>query len=186
MWGELGTVHLFGKRNRLKVWGLWCRVMMEMYVEISWRVALCKGVPGCGQLEEGWLGSPHGSRLSCLPWLTSCGLFRLYHGAWGDVPTIPTTTKRSYHHSAILKHQYHNNEYNVDNNNYNNNFKKCSFWYTYTRKIYFFFSLQQKWHSPTLRSGIHQHLSTNSLWLSPTTLTSRLRIYGYCGYPTAR
>ena len=120
MWGELGTVHLFGKRNRLKVWGLWCRVMMEMYVEISWRVALCKGVPGCGQLEEGWLGSPHGSRLSCLPWLTSCGLFRLYHGAWGDVPTIPTTTKRSYHHSAILKHQYHSNEYNVDNNNYYN------------------------------------------------------------------
>ena len=53
MWGELGTVNLFGKRNRLKVWGLWCRVMVEMYVEISWRVALSKGVPGCGQLEQG-------------------------------------------------------------------------------------------------------------------------------------
>ena len=131
-------------------------------------------------------GSPHGSRLCYLPLLISYGLLWLNPRAWGDAATIPTTSKRSYHHLAILKHQYYNNEYNVDNNNYNNNFKKCSFWYTYTRKIYFFFSLQQKWHSPTLRSGIHQHLSTNSLWLSPTTLTSRLRIYGYCGYPTAR
>ena len=107
-------------------------------------------------------GSPHGSRLGYLPLLISYGLLWLNPREWGDAATIPTTTKRSYHHLAILKHQYHNNEYNVDNNNYNNNFKKCSFWYTYTRKIYFFFSLQQKWHSPTLRSGIHQHLSTNS------------------------
>ena len=30
----------------------------------------------------------------------------------------------SYHHLAILKHQHHNNKYNVDNNNnYNNNVK---------------------------------------------------------------
>ena len=26
--GEVGTVHLSDQRNRLKVWGLWCRVML--------------------------------------------------------------------------------------------------------------------------------------------------------------
>ena len=27
-WGEEGAVHLSGQRNSLKVWGLWCRVML--------------------------------------------------------------------------------------------------------------------------------------------------------------
>ena len=27
-WGEVGAVHLSGQRNRLKVKGLWCRVML--------------------------------------------------------------------------------------------------------------------------------------------------------------
>ena len=27
-WGEVDAVHLTGQRNRLKVWGLWCRVML--------------------------------------------------------------------------------------------------------------------------------------------------------------
>ena len=44
-------------------------------------------------------------------------------GTLGDVPTTPTTIKRSYHHLAILKHHHHNNECNVDNNSYNNNVK---------------------------------------------------------------
>ena len=63
--------------------------------------------------------SPHGSRLSYLPWLISCGLFRLNPEAWGDAPTIPTTNKINYNHLAILKHHHHKNEYNFDNNNYN-------------------------------------------------------------------
>ena len=121
-----------------------------------------------GQLRaRTWeLGSPHGSRLGYLGWLMSCGLFQLNPGAWGDAPTI-TTTKRSYHHLAILNYQHHNNECNVDNNNYNNNVKKNSFCYTYTRKIYFFSWLQQKWHSapPTLQDFILQ-----AIHLSPTIL----------------
>ena len=63
--------------------------------------------------------SPHGSRLSYLSWLISCGLFRLNPEAWGDAPTIPTTNKINYNHLAILKHHHHKNEYNFDNNNYN-------------------------------------------------------------------
>ena len=27
-WSEEGAVHLSGQRSRLKVWGLWCRVML--------------------------------------------------------------------------------------------------------------------------------------------------------------
>ena len=68
--------------------------------------------------------SPHGSRLEYVPWLISCGLFCLNTLVWRDAPTIPTTTKRSFHYLAILKHQHHNKEYNVDNNNYNDNVKK--------------------------------------------------------------
>ena len=67
--------------------------------------------------------SPHGSRLGYLPWFILCGLFWLNSAVWDDVPTIPTLTKRSYHHLATLKHHHHSNEYNVDNNDYNNNVK---------------------------------------------------------------
>ena len=67
--------------------------------------------------------SPHGSRLGYLLMLISCVLFQLNPRAWVDAPTIRTTTKRSCHHLAISKHQHHNNEYNVDNNDYNNNVK---------------------------------------------------------------
>ena len=34
-----------------------------------------------------------------------------------DGPTIPITTKKGYHYVATLKHDHHNNVYNVDNNN---------------------------------------------------------------------
>ena len=83
-------------------------------------------------------GNPHGSRLGYLPWLISCGLFRLNPRAWGDPLTIPTTTKRSYHHLEILKHQHHNKKYNTDNNNYNNNFQDTvSATHTQERSIFF-------------------------------------------------
>ena len=77
---------------------------MVFCIKIRWKTALCKEGPVRRQLE-------HGSRLGYLPWLISCGLFRLSPGARGDAPTIPKTTKRSYHHFAILKDQQHSNEY---------------------------------------------------------------------------
>ena len=62
-WGEVGAAHLSVPRNRLKVWRLWCRVMLVdccswvvnqdcIFIEICWRMALCKGGPECGQLEQ--------------------------------------------------------------------------------------------------------------------------------------
>ena len=62
-WGEVGTVHLSGQRNRLKVWGLWCRILLVSYwgwvvnqdgvlyqnlLEIGSMQS--KGGPGCWQL----------------------------------------------------------------------------------------------------------------------------------------
>ena len=169
--------------------------------------------------------SPHGSRLGYLPWLISCGLFRLNPRVWGDAPTIPTTTKRSYHHLEILKHQHHNNEYNTDNNNLKNTIpKKDLFFLPTSTKVAFNTSsprlilqaihlspiilvfrgllgvvshwtpdlsppnftkssqFQKNWRTCLLPS---QKLGWGHLWLSPAALTSRLRIYRNCRYPTS-
>ena len=61
--GEVGNARLSGQRKRLKVQGLWCGVMLvdccgwvvnqdRVFIKIHWRTALCKGEPGCGQLER--------------------------------------------------------------------------------------------------------------------------------------
>ena len=85
-WGEVGAVHLSNQRNRLKVRGL-----VQGYVDGLLRLGgeLCvKGTWVWAARARTWqAGSPHGSRLSYLPWLISCELFRLNPGAWGMSPT---------------------------------------------------------------------------------------------------
>ena len=86
---------------------------------------LCvKGDLGVGSYSKNRTArEPSWKQVGLPSWLISRGLFQLSPGAWEDTPTIPTTTKRSYYHLTILKYHHHNNEYNVDNNNYNNNVK---------------------------------------------------------------
>ena len=74
----------------------------------------------------------------------------------GSTPTIPTKTKRSYHHLLILEHQHHNNKYNADNNNYDK--IKNTYSATYT---------QERSTSPSSnRSGIQYHQLSRILFFS--------------------